>query len=417
MKLRNLFMAVMAGAALLTGCNKEVDLGPAKIEMSTNTLTLSQGEASQAITFTATRDWVITGIPDWIAVSAEEGVGSPDPQKVTVSVNANSGFNRRADLIFTIGFARQALTIIQEGPSGAKTEGMGTKTDPYTVAGVKEYIGTLDGATSPVKVYIKGKISAIKEEFSAQYGNGNFTISEDGSTTGEQFTAYRVLYLGNAKWKEGDTQIKVGDEVVLYGNVVLYNGTYETSQGNAFLYELNGVNKGGDEGGSGGGGESVDPAGDGSEANPFNVAAAIAKAKETGETATADAYYIKGKVAAVSLSAQYKNGDLDLVDVEGGVVFKAYRIKGFNGADITGNEPIVIGDEVVICGNIVNFKGNTPETTQGGKLVLWNGKTSFDGGGDQPGGETEPAGDGSQANPFNVAAAVNAVKDLTWTDK
>ena len=44
--------------------------------------------------------------------------------------------------------------------------------------------------------------------------------------------------------------------------------------------------------------------------------------------------YIKGKVAAVSLSAQYKNGDLDLVDVEGGAVFKAFRIKGFGGADI-----------------------------------------------------------------------------------
>ena len=404
MKLRNLFMAVIAGAAMLVGCNKEVDLGPAKLDVSTSQLELGQGEASRDVTFTATRDWVISGIPDWVAVSAEEGVASPDPQTVTVAVNANTGFNRRADLIFTIGFARQALTIIQEGPEGAKTEGMGTKEDPYTIAGVKEYIGTLGGATSPVKVYIKGKISAIKEEFSAQYGNGNFTISEDGSTTGDQFTAYRVLYLGNQKWKEGDTQIKVGDEVVVFGNVVLYNGTYETSQGNAFLYELNGVNKGGDEGGQGGG-ESADPTGTGTLEDPFNVAAAIAKAVETGQTATEQEYYIKGKVASVSsqFSADFGNVTFTMVDEGASAVFTAYRVlylgnKKWTEGDKTLNE----GDEVVVCAKIINFKGNTPETS-GGYVYSINGDNG--GATPQPGGDETAQGSGTEADPYNPKAA------------
>ena len=37
---------------------------------------------------------------------------------------------------------------------------------------------------------------------------------------------------------------QVGDEVIVYGNVVLYGSSapvYETSQGNAYLYSLNGV--------------------------------------------------------------------------------------------------------------------------------------------------------------------------------
>ena len=125
-------------------------------------------------------------------------------------------------------------------------KGSGTLADPYTVAGVKDYIDNGGEAA----VYVKGKISAIavnssnvSQEFTAQYGNAQFNISVDGTTTADQFTAYRVLYLGNRKWVEGDTQIAVGDEVILYGNVVLYNTTYETASGKAYVYSLNGVSE------------------------------------------------------------------------------------------------------------------------------------------------------------------------------
>ena len=64
----------------------------------------------------------------------------------------------------------------------------------------------------------------------------------------------------------------------------------------------------------------------------------------------------------------------------------------------------------------MNYRGNTPETVAG-KAYLYslNGDT---GGGDTP--PTPPAGDpkgtGVKDDPYNPAAAINAVKNLTWTD-
>ena len=539
MKLRNLFLAAVAGVAALVGCNKEVDLGPAKLTVSQEQLSFGQGASSQTVTFTSTRDWAVAwaNVPDWIALDKETGKASTDAQSITVSVTENKGHNRSATLTLTIGFAQGFVHIFQEGPEGEVDNGDGSLEKPYTVTGVIDYVNSLGAdVTSPVKVFVKGKVSAVDEAFTTQYGNGSFKISDDGTTAGGQFTAYRVLYLGNKKFASGDKQVEVGDEVVVYGNVVNYKGnTPETSQNNAFLYSLNGEDRGGVNG-SGSGGEAK---GTGTAEDPFNVAAAIAKAKETGETATSESYYIKGKVGTVteqfgaqygnatftmldegssdaftayrvlyfdnqkwtaggktlnendevvvcakivnfkgntpetsggyvvsingeggkdtpgpgpnpgeatgtgtaddpfniaaaiakavetgetatsetyyikgivktvSLSAQYKNADLDLVDEGGSDVFKAFRIKGFEGADITGNEPIAAGDEVVICGNIVNYKSNTPETTQGGILVLWNGKTSFDGGEPGPGPDPgEATGTGTADDPFNIAAAI-----------
>ena len=519
MKLRNLFLAAVAGVAALVGCNKEVDLGPAKLILSQEQLNFGQAASSQTVTFTSTRDWAVAwaNVPEWIALDKENGLASTDPQSLSVSVMENKGHNRSATLTLTIGFAQGFVHIFQEGPEGEVDNGNGSFEKPFTVTGVIDYVNSLGAdVNSPEKVYIKGIVSAIDEAFTTQYGNGSFKISDDGTTAGGQFTAYRVMYLGNKKFTANDKQVATGDEVIVYGNVVLFKGnTPETQQNNAYLYSLNGDTGGAtppgpsgeakgtgtaddpfnvaaaiakaketgttatsesyyikgkvatvkeqfsaqygnatftmvDEGagdeftayrvlyfdnkkwtaggkelatgddvvvyakivnfmgntpetsggyvysinGEGGKetpgpGPSTEAQGTGTADDPFNIAAAIAKAKETGETATSEVYYIKGIVKTASLSAQYKNADLDLIDEGGSDVFKAFRIKGFDGADITGNEPIKAGDEVVIYGNIVNYKSNTPETTQGGKLVLWNGKTSFDGEEPGPGPETD----------------------------
>ena len=545
MKLRNLFLAAVAGVAALVGCNKEVDLGPAKLILSQEQLNFGQAASSQTVTFTSTRDWAVAwaNVPEWIALDKENGLASTDPQSLSVSVMENKGHNRSATLTLTIGFAQGFVHIFQEGPEGEVDNGNGSFEKPFTVTGVIDYVNSLGAdVNSPEKVYIKGIVSAIDEAFTTQYGNGSFKISDDGTTAGGQFTAYRVMYLGNKKFTANDKQVATGDEVIVYGNVVLFKGnTPETQQNNAYLYSLNGDTGGAtppgpsgeakgtgtaddpfnvaaaiakaketgttatsesyyikgkvatvkeqfsaqygnatftmvDEGagdeftayrvlyfdnkkwtaggkelatgddvvvyakivnfmgntpetsggyvysinGEGGKetpgpGPSTEAQGTGTADDPFNIAAAIAKAKETGETATSEVYYIKGIVKTASLSAQYKNADLDLIDEGGSDVFKAFRIKGFDGADITGNEPIAAGDEVVICGNIVNFKGNTPETTQGGKLVLWNGKTSFDGGEPGPDNPGEATGTGSADDPFNIAAAIAKAKETGET--
>lgn len=99
-------------------------------------------------------------------------------------------------------------------------------------------IGLAANETSSDSYYIKGIISKINDPFSSRYGNATFWISNDGSEK-NQFYIYRTNYIENRKWQEGDVQIKVGDEVVVYGNLLNYRGKYAET-GQCYLYSING---------------------------------------------------------------------------------------------------------------------------------------------------------------------------------
>lgn len=102
-----------------------------------------------------------------------------------------------------------------------------------------------DGEYTDSKVYVKGIVSSIKNTSGiAQYGNIDFYISDDGKDE-THFLVFQSLYLGGAKFTSED-QLKVGDEVVIYGKLTNYMGnTPETEgKGQTFIYSLNG--KGGD---------------------------------------------------------------------------------------------------------------------------------------------------------------------------
>ena len=120
----------------------------------------------------------------------------------------------------------------------------GTKNNPFDIAGVISFI---DGGGTG-EVYVKGVVSEVVNAFEAEHGNGTFWISDDGTKHGDSlkdFEAYRVLWLGNKKWAEGDGQIAVGDKVVICGEVTLYKSKsiYETVQNKAYLYSVNGNTK------------------------------------------------------------------------------------------------------------------------------------------------------------------------------
>ena len=127
--------------------------------------------------------------------------------------------------------------------NGATTDvnGLGSLEYPFNIAGAMTCIDNAFGGN----VFVKGIISQIANngEFGAQYGNGTFWISDDGvynNDKSKDFEAYRVLWLGNRKWQEGDRQIAVGDEVILHGQLTKYGETYETNQNKAYIYSLNG---------------------------------------------------------------------------------------------------------------------------------------------------------------------------------
>ena len=52
---------------------------------------------------------------------------------------------------------------------------------------------------------------------------------------------FHALCHGNKKFEEGQTDIKVGDDVIICGQLMNYKGnTPETVSGKAYLYSLNG---------------------------------------------------------------------------------------------------------------------------------------------------------------------------------
>ena len=116
----------------------------------------------------------------------------------------------------------------------------GSQAKPFNVKEITAIAAQLaENETSEADYYFKGKISTIKYTFSAQYGTATFFISDDGTAT-DEFQIYSAYYYGGNAWVEGNTQIAVGDEVVIYGKVCNYKGTLETASKKAYVYSING---------------------------------------------------------------------------------------------------------------------------------------------------------------------------------
>ena len=256
-----------------------------------------------------------------------------------------------------------------ELPIVIEPAGDGTAASPYNVARILELASTLgDKETLPNKVYITGVVVAIEENYNDGYGNATFSIAdyEDSNTT---FYVYRANYLDNAKWSTGQDVLEFGDSVVVYGTVTNYNGTIETAQNDAYLVYLNGQT------GEGGGGEdptpSFEPEGDGTEANPFNSVAAYQYVSSLeADVPSENEIYIKGIVSQISANynSSYKTANY-YISVDGtfdskdsGNQFYVYGSNYLNNEKYTSGDLLSVGDEVVVCGKVVNFKGNTPET-------------------------------------------------------
>ena len=142
--------------------------------------------------------------------------------------------------------------------------GLGSTEFPFNVAGAEEVIAfqqeTLAAATAaeaPTPTFkdvcVGGKISAILYDPSAKYPTCTFWISDDGTAYGvsadkkstteptKDFECYSVKWFGNTDWTEGSAIPAVGDDVVVKGQLTIYNGTYETASKKAWIYSLNGA--------------------------------------------------------------------------------------------------------------------------------------------------------------------------------
>ena len=442
MKFSTRFLTLLAAAAaLFTGCRQEeadYDLPSIKIDGSGLTVDNETKKASFAadkeltvlnLSVTATRDWTAEiewdadEVP-WIAVTPDAGEGTGSAQSAKVTILENAGYNRAKQIKFNINYDYKTLYITQAGEKGEEV--VGTLENPFTVAGVNKYVKTLGSdVQSPDAVFVKGIISQIADAGTftegGTFGNATFYISDDGSTN-NQFYCYRILYLGNKKFQAGQTDIKVGDEVIVCGKVVNYKGnTPETVQGSSFLYELNGVSDGGaptPAGEAKGTGTLDDPY------NPAGAMAAVASLTWTDNNTydTTGEVYVKGKISRIADNGTFTQGgtfgNASFYISEDGTSageFYCFRVLYLGNQKYqSGQTDIKVGDEVIICGQLMNYRGNTPETVAGKAYVYsLNGDTG--GGVTPPGPSGEAKGTGTVSDPYNALGAANAVKNLTWT--
>ena len=150
--------------------------------------------------------------------------------------------------------------------------------------------------------------------------------------------------------------------------------------------------------------------GDGTLANPFNSVAAIVFAQKTGEAESED-IYIKGKVASITeqYGTQYGNATFTISDDgTSNNAFTVYRALYLGNKKYTSGELLREGNDVIICGKVTNFKGNTPETVAG-KAYLYSLNGNTENNNDTP--DPQPGkgeGKGTADSPYNVIAAMAA---------
>lgn len=256
--------------------------------------------------------------------------------------------------------------ITQKGIAFPPT-GKGTEADPFNVtAAINAAQAGMTGA------YVKGIICKAPESVNTKYGSCTYFISADGKTTSDQLQVYSGLFLQKEQFTSKD-QLKVGDEVIVVGDLKMYNGAPEIDKNN-WIVSLNGKTSVGGEA----------PAG--SKENPFTVAQAFAYLD--GGAATDDVY-VKGKVSKVvyAFDASHKTGTFWIS--EDGTFnndltkdFEAYSVYWLGNKEWTdGMGQVAVGDEVVLCGKITKYtdknKGTTTYETSSKKAYVYsiNGKT------------------------------------------
>ena len=119
--------------------------------------------------------------------------------------------------------------------------------------------------------------------------------------------------------------------------------------------------------------------GSGTEADPYNAAGANKAAAALDENGKIENVYVSGVISSIkSVSTQYGNAEFYISDdgTTEGTQFYVFRAKYINGAKFTAEDQIKVGQKVVVKGNLVNYKGNTPELAQGGEIVSIEGSGS-----------------------------------------
>ena len=211
----------------------------------------AEGTGGKLILYKAVNSKAPAGLA-YAATSVEKVVGTAKfINAITNDNNLTIAYASNNPEVATVDAATGEVTIVAAGivEITASTEGdethkagsakyticvtahAGSETDPYTVADAKIVIDAL--GTKP-NVYASGIISQVDAIDLTENFYATYWISADGLTEGQQLEAYHGKYLDNANFSAED-DIKVGDAVVIYGNLKKYNSTYEFDAANYLI--------------------------------------------------------------------------------------------------------------------------------------------------------------------------------------
>ena len=159
---------------------------------------------------------------------------------------------------------------------------------------------------------------------------------------------------------------------------------------------------------------AADPTGTGTKEDPWNVAAALKYITALSSSdAPADIFYTKGKISSVdkmgqSGSIQFKMSDDGTANNE----LLVYWCDNLGKKPFTALTDLSVGDEVIVCGTVKNYKGTTPEYNSGSYLVYLNGQEAEEGDDDPSTGDDDP-GTSTTSEYLSIA---NLPTDITMNN-
>lgn len=306
----------------------------------------------------------------------------------------------------------------------------GQKADPYTVAEAISEDVQNQGMSGWVTAYIVGSVKAGVQKvtsnddiiFGANAEMDNNLILAGTPDETDWTKCIAVALPQGSSFRE---KCNLADNPGVYKKSILVNGILST------LYGMPGIV---DNGGTGNdvevegveiAGGSTAPTGAGTVESPFNCEQAVQMCIQNGEESTVQ-YYTAGYIINIKEvdTGSYGNAIFTIADnPEGtGTTLYVYHIYDLGNKKFTDANKIKVGDKVVICTALINYKGNTPETSKG-YIYSINGETGSEGDtpgtGDEPSGDVgEVTGDGTEDNPYSIAAVLQSTADATgvWVE-
>lgn len=132
---------------------------------------------------------------------------------------------------------------------------------------------------------------------------------------------------------------------------------------------------------AGGGSNVSTPEGEGTLESPYNPAGANAYISALEADKNSDkAIYVKGIICSIKEkpNSQYGNATF-YISADGKTTseqFYVFRCYNLENKKFTDNDVLNVGDEVIIYGKVVNYRGNTPETVQNEAYIYSHSATT-----------------------------------------